>query len=63
MLLGAAAASALLLGRVRAERQLREAALASHASQLELLEASRTQLRGRDEGDLGGRPWRRPPSR
>jgi DNA recombination protein RmuC len=50
VLLGAAAASALLLGRVRAERLLREAALASHASQLELLEASRTQLRDEMKG-------------
>jgi DNA recombination protein RmuC len=50
VLLGAAAASALLLGGVRAERLLREAALASHASQLELLEASRTQLRDEMKG-------------
>ena len=50
VLLGAAAASTLLLGRVRAERLLREAALASHASQLELLEASRTQLRDEMKG-------------
>ena len=50
VLLGAAAASGLLLGRVRAERQLREASLASHASQLELLEASRRQLRDEMKG-------------
>ena len=50
VLLGGAAASGLLLGRVRAERQLRDAALASHASQLELLEASRTQLRDEMKG-------------
>ena len=45
LLLGAAGASAWLLGRVRTERALREAAEASHAGQRELLEASRGQLR------------------
>jgi DNA recombination protein RmuC len=48
--LGAAAASALLLGRLRTERELRDAAVASHASQLELLEASRSQLRDEMKG-------------
>jgi DNA recombination protein RmuC len=50
VLLGGAAASALLLGRVRTERVLRDAAQASHASQLELLEASRSQLRDEMKG-------------
>jgi DNA recombination protein RmuC len=48
--LGAAAASALLLGRVRTERELRDAAVASHADQLALLEASRNQLRDEMKG-------------
>src|ERR1700690_644248 len=44
-ILGGVLASAVLLGRVRTERALREAAQASGASQRELLEASRSQLR------------------
>ena len=44
-ILGGALASALLLGRVRTERELREAAQASGASQRELLEANRVALR------------------
>ena len=43
--LGAALASAVLLGRLRTERALRDAAQASHAVQRDLLDASRTQLR------------------
>jgi DNA recombination protein RmuC len=50
VLLGAVAASALLLGRVRTERELRDAAVAAHASQLELLEGSRNQLRDEMKG-------------
>jgi DNA recombination protein RmuC len=49
-LLGAAIAAALFSGRVRAERTLREAERAGHASQLELLEASRVQLRDEMKG-------------
>jgi DNA recombination protein RmuC len=49
-LLGAAIAAALFSGRVRAERTLREAERSSHASQLELLEASRLQLRDEMQG-------------
>jgi DNA recombination protein RmuC len=49
-LLGAAIAAALFSGRVRAERTLREAERAGHASQLELLEASRAQLRDEMKG-------------
>ncbi|HZL54630.1 MAG TPA: DNA recombination protein RmuC [Solirubrobacteraceae bacterium] len=48
--LGAAAAAALFSGRVRAERSLREADRTNHASQLELLEASRVQLRDEMKG-------------
>ena len=44
-IIGGALAGALLIGRVRTERALREAAQASGASQRELLEASRAQLR------------------
>jgi DNA recombination protein RmuC len=44
-IIGAALAGALLTGRVRTERALREAAQAAGASQRELLEASRVQLR------------------
>jgi DNA recombination protein RmuC len=49
-LLGAAAAAAVLLGRVRSERALREAERAGHASQIELLESSRVQLRDEMKG-------------
>ena len=49
-LVGGAVVGALLLGRVRSERELREAERASHSSQLELLEASRTQLRDEMKG-------------
>jgi DNA recombination protein RmuC len=49
-LLGAAIAAAFFSGRVRAERTLREAERASHSSQLELLEASRVQLRDEMKG-------------
>ena len=41
---------AVLLGRVRAERALREAEREAHARQLELLEASRGQLRDEMKG-------------
>jgi DNA recombination protein RmuC len=44
IVLGGAIVAALFSGRVRAERSLREADRANHASQLELLEASRAQL-------------------
>jgi DNA recombination protein RmuC len=50
LIVGALAASAVLLGRVRAERELREAAQAGHASQLELLETSRELLRAEMKG-------------
>jgi DNA recombination protein RmuC len=49
-LVGGAVVGALLLGRVRSERELREAERASHSSQLDLLEASRTQLRDEMKG-------------
>jgi DNA recombination protein RmuC len=42
---GAALASAVLLARLRAERQLRAADAAGHAAQRELLDATRAQLR------------------
>jgi DNA recombination protein RmuC len=45
LFLGGALAAAVLAGRVRTERALRDAAQAAHASQVELLEASRAQLR------------------
>jgi DNA recombination protein RmuC len=45
VILGAALSAALLLGRVRTERELRAAAVDAHADQLGLLEASRVQLR------------------
>jgi DNA recombination protein RmuC len=45
LIIGALAASAVLLARVRAERELRKSAQAGHASQLELLETSRDLLR------------------
>jgi len=48
--IGAAVAAALLSGRLRAERALREAERASHAGQLELIEASRSQLRDEMKG-------------
>ena len=44
LVLGGALAAAFLGGRLRAERGLREVERRSHASQLELLEASRAQL-------------------
>ena len=50
VVLGGAFAAALLLGRLRTEHELRLAAEASHASQLELLDASRTQLRDEMKG-------------
>jgi DNA recombination protein RmuC len=50
LIIGAVAASVVLLARVRNERDLREAAQTAHASQLELLEASRTQLRDEIKG-------------
>ncbi|HLW95811.1 MAG TPA: DNA recombination protein RmuC [Solirubrobacteraceae bacterium] len=50
VLLGGAIAAALLLGRVREERRLRETEQSSHRSQLDLLEASRTQLRDEMKG-------------
>jgi len=50
LIIGALAASAVLLARVRGERDLREAAQAGHASQLELLESSRNQLRDELKG-------------
>jgi DNA recombination protein RmuC len=50
VILGGALTAALLLGRVRTERALREAAQGSHANQLELLEASRVQLRDEMKG-------------
>jgi DNA recombination protein RmuC len=50
LLLGAALAAALLGGRVRTERRLREAADEAHASQIQLLEASREQLRAEMQG-------------
>jgi DNA recombination protein RmuC len=50
LLLGGAIAAAVLLGRVREERRLREAEHTSHRSQLDLLEASRTQLRDEMKG-------------
>jgi DNA recombination protein RmuC len=50
MIAGAAFAAAVLLGRLRTERLLRETAQASHASQLELLDASRAQLRDEMKG-------------
>jgi len=50
VILGGALTAALLLGRVRTERALREAAQDSHANQLELLEASRVQLRDEMKG-------------
>ena len=43
--IGAAATAALLQGRVRTERRLREASEAGHAREVELLEATREQLR------------------
>jgi DNA recombination protein RmuC len=49
-ILGAAIASAVFSGRVRAERTLREAERSNHSSQLELLEASRVQLRDEMKG-------------
>jgi len=49
-LAGALVATALLSGRLRAERALREAERASHAGQLELIEASRSQLRDEMKG-------------
>jgi DNA recombination protein RmuC len=49
-LVGAAIAAALLSGRLRAERALRAAERASHAGQLELIEASRGQLRDEMKG-------------
>ena len=49
-LAGAALATALLSGRLRAERVLREAERANHAGQLELIEASRGQLRDEMKG-------------
>ena len=49
-ILGGAFATAVLLGRVRTERALRDAAQASHANQRELLEASRDQLRDEMKG-------------
>ena len=45
VVLGACAASALLVGRLRVERALRKAEVDGHASQLRLLEASRLALR------------------
>ena len=45
VLIGASLAGVVLLGRLRTERALRAADARSHASQLELLEASRVQLR------------------
>jgi DNA recombination protein RmuC len=50
LIVGALTASAVLLARVRAERDLREAAQASHAGQLELLESGRNQLRDEIKG-------------
>ena len=50
LVIGALAASVVLVARVRAERVLRMAAQASHATQLELLEASRDQLRDEMKG-------------
>ena len=50
VILGGALTAALLLGRVRTERALREAAQDSHANQLELLAASRVQLRDEMKG-------------
>ena len=50
LIVGAVAASIVLLGRVRTERALRDGAQAAHASQLELLERSRTQLRSEMAG-------------
>ena len=49
-LVGAALATALLSGRLRAERVLREAERSNHAGQLELIEASRGQLRDEMKG-------------
>ncbi|MGD0198739.1 MAG: DNA recombination protein RmuC [Solirubrobacteraceae bacterium] len=45
VVIGAALAGAALLGRLRTERALRAAQVEGHASQLQLLEASRSQLR------------------
>jgi DNA recombination protein RmuC len=53
LIIGAFAASAVLLARVRAERELREAAQAGHAGQLELLETSRDLLRAEMKGISG----------
>ena len=50
LIIGAFAASLVLLARARAERELREAAQTGHAAQLELLEASRKQLRDEMKG-------------
>jgi DNA recombination protein RmuC len=50
VLLGGAVAAAVLLGRVREERRMREVEQSSHRSQLDLLEASRTQLRDEMKG-------------
>jgi len=50
IVLGGAFAAALLLGRLRTEHALRLAAQASHTSQLELLDASRAQLRDEMKG-------------
>lgn len=48
--LGAAVAAAALGGRLRSERALREAERASHSTQIELIEASRAQLRDEMKG-------------
>jgi DNA recombination protein RmuC len=50
LIIGALAAAAILIARVRVERDLRLAAQASQASQIELLEASRSQLRDEMKG-------------
>jgi DNA recombination protein RmuC len=50
IVLGAAAAAAVLHGRVRAERALREAERDGHAGQIELLSAHRTQLHDEMQG-------------
>jgi len=50
LVIGAAGASLVLVVRVRHERELRDAAQTAHASQLELLEASRSQLRDEMKG-------------
>jgi len=50
VLLGAGAASALLLDRARGERRLRETQAEGHAAQIQLLEASRAALRDEMKG-------------